>query len=70
VGTVAHTFNSSTQEFKISLVNIVHYSTAKATPGKPIFFPFLLDIFFIYISNFIPFPHSPPKKNPIPFPLP
>jgi hypothetical protein len=32
---------------------------------------FLLDIFFIYISNIIPFPGSPPSwKHPIASPLP
>jgi hypothetical protein len=31
------------------------------------FFPFLLlDIFFIYISNVIPFPGFPSKKHPLP----
>jgi hypothetical protein len=32
------------------------------------FFPFLLDIFFIYISNFIPFPHFPSENSLIPSP--
>jgi hypothetical protein len=35
---------------------------------------FLLDIFFVYISNFIPFPHflsePPPPRIPFPLPLP
>jgi hypothetical protein len=34
------------------------------------FFSFLLDIFFIYISNFILFPHDPSETLLIPSPLP
>lgn len=34
------------------------------------FFHFLLVIFFIYISNAIPFPSFPSEKSPIPSPLP
>ena len=32
-------------------------------------FPLLLDILFIYISNFIPFPGFLLRKSPIPYPL-
>jgi hypothetical protein len=34
------------------------------------FLNFLLDIYFIYISNVVPFPAFPSKKNPISYPLP
>ena len=37
---------------------------------RNIFKNILLDIFFIYISNIIPFPHFPFKSTPVPFPLP
>jgi hypothetical protein len=33
-------------------------------------FIYLFDIFFIYISNFIPFPHFPFENSPIPSLLP
>ena len=34
--------------------------------SRPDLFYFLLDIFFIYISNVIPLPGFPSKKTPVP----
>jgi hypothetical protein len=47
------------------------YSQVFVTGKKSFFFSlyFLLDIFFIYISNVIPFPNCP-SENTIPSPLP
>jgi hypothetical protein len=44
------------------------YSVQYAESSLPFFFLsyFLLDIFFIYISNLIPFPASPSPSHPLP----
>jgi hypothetical protein len=46
------------------------YMRATSCIFRYIFLFLLLDIFFIYISNFNHFPHLPSENHPIPLPLP
>jgi hypothetical protein len=53
--------------------HIVHFNLAESHDYVQFFFLifiFLFDIFFIYISNVIPFPGPPSWKPPIPLSLP